>query len=234
MAAVLACGERAALSHLSAAALWGICSRVPPTIELSVPAGSARRIEGLVIHRRHTLTEDDLTRHHGIPVTSSVCTLIDIAAEIGRDAAEAAVNEADRLNLVDPETLRAALDGTPPRPGVGLLRDLLDRQTFRFTRSALERRFRRLAREAGLPNPETCAIVNGFEVDFDWPDLPLIVETDGLTYHRTPTQQTTDRRRDQAHTAAGIPHLRFTHSQVRDEAGYVRRTLLRAVSRLAA
>jgi very-short-patch-repair endonuclease len=73
-------------------------------------------------------------------------------------------------------------------------------------------------------------VVNGFEVDFYWPDLPLIVETDGLTYHRTPTQQEKDRLRDQAHAAAGIPHLRFTHSQVRDHPSHVRRTLVRVSS----
>lgn len=228
MAAVLACGEGAALSHRSAAALWGIRQREGPRIEVSVRVPGPRKVADITARRRPTLTDAELTKHDGIPVTSPVCTLIDLAAVIGRDALEAAVNEADRLNLVDPVTLRAALDDTPPRPGVGVVRDLLDRQTFTFTRSALERRFRRLAREAGLPVPETCVVVNGFEVDFYWPDLPLIVETDGLTYHRTPTQQKKDVLRDQAHTLARIPHLRFTHAQVRDEPAYVRVTLAKA------
>jgi very-short-patch-repair endonuclease len=227
MAAVLACGPRALLSHASASALWGIRRDRAGPIEVSVLTRGPRPVAGIRIHRRHTLTDGDLTEHRGIPVTSPVCTLIDLAAEIGPDV-EAAVNEADRLNLVDPETVRAALDETAPRPGVGVLRELLDRQTFNFTRSELERRFRRLARDAGLPEPQTCAVVNGFEVDFYWPELPLIVETDGLRYHRTPTQQKRDRLRDQAHTAAGIPHLRFTHAQVRDEPAYVRVTLAKS------
>lgn len=234
MAAVLAGGEGAALSHRSAAVLWGIWQREGPKIEISIPARGPRKIARLVIHRRNTLTDDDVTRRQGIPVTSPTCTLIDLAAEINRDALEAAVNEADRLNLVDPETLRTALDDTAPRPGVGVLRDLLDRQTFTFSRSELERRFRPLAREAGLPDPQTCVAVNGFEVDFYWPELPLIVETDGLRYHRTPTQQKKDLLRDQAHTLARIPRLRFTHAQVRDEPAYVRVTLAKAAKRLAA
>jgi very-short-patch-repair endonuclease len=72
--------------------------------------------------------------------------------------------------------------------------------------------------------------VNGFRVDFYWPELGLVVETDGLTYHRTPAQQAEDRRRDQAHTAAGLTVLRFTHAQVRYEPGYVEQ-VLRAVAR---
>ena len=232
MAAVLACGAGALLSHRSAAELWGIRKQPRGRIEVSIVSDAPRRVKRLLVHRRRALSETDITEHQGIPVTSPVCTLIDLATVIARDAVEAAVNEADRLNLVDPEALRAALYETAPRPGVGVLRDLLDRQTFKFTRSELERRFWRLAREAGLPDPETCVVVNGYEVDFYWPDIPLIVETDGLKYHRTPTQQKKDRLRDQAHTAAGIPHLRFTHAQVRDEPAYVRVTLAKAMARL--
>jgi very-short-patch-repair endonuclease len=82
---------------------------------------------------------------------------------------------------------------------------------------------------AGLPRPETREWVNAFEVDFYWPGLGLVVETDGLRYHRTPAQQARDRRRDQTHTAAGLTTLRFTHAQVRYEPDYVASTL-RAVA----
>jgi very-short-patch-repair endonuclease len=68
--------------------------------------------------------------------------------------------------------------------------------------------------------------VNGFEVDFYWPGLGLVVETDGLRYHRTPAEQARDRLRDQAHTAAGMRPLRFTHEQVRYEPGHVLETLI--------
>jgi very-short-patch-repair endonuclease len=74
--------------------------------------------------------------------------------------------------------------------------------------------------------------LNGFKVDFYWPDLGLVVETDGLRYHRTPAQQARDRLRDQAHTAAGLTPLRFTHSQVAYERAHVRRTLAAVGARL--
>jgi very-short-patch-repair endonuclease len=105
------------------------------------------------------------------------------------------------------------------------LRTWLDRRTFRLTRSRLERLFLPLAREVGLPVPETKVWVNGFEVDFLWPDLRLVVETDSLRHHRTPAQQARDHLRDQAHTAAGFATLRFTHEQVRYEPEHVRAVL---------
>ena len=98
-----------------------------------------------------------------------------------------------------PNQLRAALDTQPPRPGVAALRQALDRRTFTLSRSKLERRFLPIARRAGLPKPQTCAWVNGFEVDFYWPQLGLVVETDGLRYHRTAAEQARDRLRDQTH-----------------------------------
>jgi very-short-patch-repair endonuclease len=145
---------------------------------------------------------------------------------------ERAINEATKLDLTDPEALRAALDGLAGRPGVGVLREVLDRRTFVLTDSELERRFLRLVRAAGLPLPRTREMVNGFRVDFHWPELGLVVETDGLRYHRTPAQQATDRLRDQAHTAAGLTTLRFTHSQVRFSAMHVERILTGVAGRL--
>lgn len=88
-----------------------------------------------------------------------------------------------------------------------------------------------LVRRAGLPQPETGRCVNGFEVDFYWPDLALVVETDGLRYHRAPAQQARDRVRDQAHAAAGLTPLRFTRAQVRFEPAYVAVTLAAAARR---
>jgi very-short-patch-repair endonuclease len=77
--------------------------------------------------------------------------------------------------------------------------------------------------------PQTQATVNGYRVDFFWPEFGLVVETDGLTYHRTPAQQARDRVRDQAHVAAGLICLRFTHVQVRDDAEHVLATLRAAI-----
>jgi hypothetical protein len=185
MAAVLCCGVGAVLSHRSAGELWGILRRPSSTLEVSVPRGSSRRRPGIVIHRQAP-PQSELTKHRGIPVTSPLCTLIDLAAGLQRDPLEAAVNEADRLDLIDPEAVRAGLERFPRRAGVPALSATLDRRTFTLTDSQLERLFLPLARRAGLPRPLTQVLLNGFTVDFYWPDLSLVVETDGLRYHRTP------------------------------------------------
>ena len=95
----------------------------------------------------------------------------------------------------------------------------------RLSDSALERRFLALVKQAGLTLPQTRVCVNGFRVDFFWPDLGLVVEVDGLRYHRTASAQTRDRARDQAHTAAGLTQLRFTHAQARYQPHQVKATL---------
>ena len=233
MAAVLTCGPGAVLSHLSAAVLWGIVWRSTRETAISVPPGRCPdRRSGIVIHRRTALASEDVAKHQCIPVTTPIATLIDIAPLLGERALEAAINEADKRDLTDPDRLRAALDAVVPRPGTAILREMLDESTFALTDSDLERTFLRLARETGLPQPETGANVNGFKVDFHWPALGLVVETDGLRYHRTPAQQATDRLRDQAHTAAGLTTLRFTHAQVAEEPGQVKATLAAVAHRL--
>ncbi len=113
------------------------------------------------------------------------------------------------------------------------LRTLLDRRAFTLTDSALERRFKPIARAAGLPEPFTQQWVNGFRVDFFWPDLGLVVEIDGLRYHRTPAQQARAHVRDQTHLASGRLPLRFTHAQVTYERAYVEDTLRKMVACLS-
>jgi very-short-patch-repair endonuclease/predicted transcriptional regulator of viral defense system len=233
MAAVLSCGEGTVLSHSSAAALWRIGPVLPAVVEVSLLAAAYRRRPGLRIHRRPALQPRDLTTEHGIPVTGPVRTLIDLALRLDKRQLERAINEADKYDLVHPPALRCALEERKGEPGVARLRSILDRRTFRLTREELERRFLPLARRAGLPVPLTVQIVNRFEVDFYWPELGLVVETDGLRYHRTPAEQAHDRVRDQTHTAAGLTNLRFTHEQVRYEPDYVRRILAQVGSRLA-
>jgi very-short-patch-repair endonuclease len=233
MAAVLACGPNAVLSHMSAAALWGIRSANGGPIDVSVPLPRApRRRAGIEVHRRGRWTDDDVTRLHGIPVTSLVRTLIDIAIRLDRHELERAVCEADKLDLIDPERLRVALAGFPGQPGVAVLSRTLDRRTFTLTESELEHSFLTLVRNEGLPIPLTQQRVNGYRVDFYWPELRLIVETDGLRYHRTPAQQASDRTRDQVLTAAGLIPLRFTRAQVRYDPDHVRQTLAAVAGRL--
>lgn len=225
MAAVLCCGPDAVLSHWSAAALWGIGIEASHRIDVSVRTSSMHRRPGIRTHRRQTLRRKDIDVRNGIPLTGPVCTLIDLALHLGCANLERSINEANRLELIDPETLRDSLAAHRGRPGVKKLRAVLDRRTFQLTDSELERHFLGLVRDAGLPTPLTRQRLNGFLVDFYWPDLGLVVETDGLRYHRTPAQQARDRLRDQVHASAGLTPLRFTHSQVYFDAGHVQATL---------
>lgn len=232
MAAVIGCGGDAVLSHQSAAELWQVRRASTREIEVSVPPDQARRRAGIVVHRQ-ALVASDVTKQRGIPVTTPARTLVDLTRRLSRRDLEAAVNAADKLGLTNPPALREALDGPMSgRPGVAILRGTLDRRTFTLTDSELERLFLPIASEAGLPVPRTGCLVNGFKVDFHWPELGLVVETDGLRYHRTPAQQAADRRRDQVHTASGLVSLRFTHEQVAFEPSYVREILLAVVARL--
>jgi hypothetical protein len=233
MAAILAFGDGAVLSHSSAAALWRIGFEQRGLVELAIPSQSHRQIPGIRIHRRPSLRLRDVTTEFGIPVTTPTQTLIDMALRLDRAGIERVINEADKYNLAHPPGIRRALDERISEPGVARLRHVLDRRTFRLTKEELERYFLPLAAKAGLPIPLTGRWVNGFEVDFYWPDLGLVVETDGLRYHRTPAAQARDRLRDQAHTAAGLTQLRFTHEQVRYEPEYVARILAQTARRFA-
>jgi Protein of unknown function (DUF559) len=217
MAAVLACGEGAVLSHRSAAELWGIGREEAGRIDVSIRRRSRIARRGVKVRCRPSIPGRSLVRRHGIPVTTPVQTLIDLATELRTLRLERPVNEADRLDLVDPETLRHSLDDHVGMPGVKALRTLLDRHTFRLSDSDLEILFRPLALAAGLPLPLTKHRVLGYEVDFFLPDHGLVVETDGLRYHRTPAQQARAVKRDQTHTAAGLRVLRFTHRQIAHE-----------------
>ncbi len=232
MAAVMACGETAVLSHLSAAGLWGMVALRPGAVHVSVPLETKRRRPGIQVHRSRAIEPESVTHRLGIPVTRPVLTLVQLAATVEADPLEAAVNEADARGVIDPERLRAGLDRYARVPGAAVLRRTLDRHTFSRTDSWLERAFRPIVRRAGLPKPTSRKRLNGFRVDFYWRELGLVVETDGLTYHQTPAQQARDRRRDQAHTVAGLTVLRFTHAQVRYEAPYVEATLAAVAARL--
>jgi very-short-patch-repair endonuclease len=214
MAAVLACGDDAVLSHRSASELWGIGYEERGRIDVSIRRKSKITRTGIKVHARPSLDASSCVVRCGIPVTHPVQTLIDLATELKPLRLERAVNEADKLDLVDPETLRRALDGYGGMPGVRTLRTMLDRHTFRLSDSYLEVYFRPLALAGGFPLPLTKHWVLGYETDFWFPDHGLIVETDGLRYHRRPSQQARMAKRDQTHTATGLRVLRFTHWQI--------------------
>lgn len=225
MAAVLACGPEALLSHHSAAALWGIRDSRPGDAHVVVPTGRPRNRPGVCAHRRRNHEAPGRREVDRIPVTHPVATLIDLAAYLPNGQVEAAVNEADHRDLVNPEQLREALDPLPRWPGVARLRRLLEGPTIALTSTQLERLFLPLAFAAGLPAPQTQTSVGRRRVDFLWTELGLVVETDSLRYHRTAFKQAADKRRDNAHVASGLATLRFTHLQVCHEPEYVRSTL---------
>jgi very-short-patch-repair endonuclease len=214
MAAVLACGDDAVLSHRSAAELWGIGHEESGRIDVSIRRRSKITRRGVLVRARPKLPELSVVRRFGVPVTHPVQTLIDLATELRPMRLERAVNQADVHDLVDPETLRRSLDAFVGMPGVKTLRTMLDRHTFRLSDSDLEILFRPLARAAAFPLPLSKHWVLGWEVDFFFPDHGLIVETDGLRYHRTPAQQARMVKRDQKHTSHGYRVLRFTHWQI--------------------
>ena len=195
-------------------------------IEVSVPASCHRRPTGIADPSAHDAWMSWTTA--ASRVTSPVLTLDRPARHRpSRDELEAAINAADQLR--SRRSRGAAVCARPvpgDEPGVARLRETLDRRTFTLTDSVLERHFLPIARRAGLSRPLTGQIVNGYKVDFYWPELGLVVETDGLRYHRTPAQQAKDAVRDQVHTAAGLTPLRFPRAQVVFEPSSVEETLI--------
>jgi hypothetical protein len=113
---------------------------------VSLVGAGPRRRPGIIVHRRQNLTADEVTRRFAIPLTTPVATLVYLASFASLDRLEAAINTADRLDLVDPETLRLALNDMPRRQGLARLRRTLDRHTFTLSDSGLERLFLSMVR----------------------------------------------------------------------------------------
>jgi very-short-patch-repair endonuclease len=212
MAAVLACGDDAALSHDSAAGLWRMTREPAAPIHVSV-LGDRRSRGDIEVHPRPEL---HMTTHKGIRVTTPAQTLIDLARTWSQSDVEQAIGEAEFRRLISLRALRAAAAKAGNRGAA--LRRIIDRVTFRVTQSELEREFLRLLERAKLPVPETQRRFGKYRVDFYWPELRLVVEADGGNFHRTTAQQAADRRRDQEHIRAGRTPMRITHGQVFFEA----------------
>lgn len=232
MAVVLACGPGAALSRRSAAALWGFGKEHEDYVDVTVRRTSEARIPGVRCHRRPTLSADAVAIRKNIPLTQPVQTFLELTTITGPKGLERAINEADKRDVIDADALRKALDDHPGEPGVRPLRWILDKHTFRLSDDELERLFRPLAAAAGLPIPLTKQMVNDFEIDFFWPDLGLVVETDGWRYHRTPSAQSRDALRFQVHVAHGLTPLRFSHYQIKYEPDHVLDILRRTAAHL--
>jgi len=221
MGATLVSGAGAALDGESGLALWDVRGNEGKEIEVAVPESARRNQTGIKLRRVRGLA-DQVIEIDGIPVLSLPPLFVQLAGRVKPGALEAAINEADKKDLIHVERLRREIEALRGRPGVAALRRTIDRATFRYTDSELERAMRPIFRAARLRAPETQELVNGCLVDFYWPDLNFVIETDGGRFHRTAFQQRNDRRRDQAHTLAGTAHLRFTHGQIRFERAYVK------------
>ena len=220
-AATLVCGAGAALDGESGLALWDVRSNEGKAIEVAVPESARRDQTGIKLRRVRGLA-DQVTAIDGIPVLSLPPLFVLLAGRVKPGALEAAINEADKKDLIHVEQLRREIEALRGRRGVAALRRVIDRATFRYTDSELERAMRPVFRAAKLRAPETQQRVNGCLVDFYWPELNFVIETDGGRFHRTAFQQASDRRRDQAHTLANTAFLRFTHGQIRYERAYVK------------
>lgn len=232
MAAVLACGPKAVLSHRSAAGLWGLRPDNRRKSDISLPSPSARSKAAIEVHRSVTLTAEDLTTVDGIPCTTLARTLVDLGDVVNRRAVERAVEQAEVLRLFDLHRIERAIERAGPRRGAGLLSSVLEnlnRPT--LTESELEEAFLALCREAALPTPEvnagmTLADGSAIRVDFLWREQRLAVETDGHPFHRTRQSRERDARRDVLLRLEGFEPVRFTGRQVALEKEWVTRTLL--------
>lgn len=229
MAALLAAGEGAVLSHASAAALWELRATRAAAIHVTVPsyAGRSRR-PGVVVHRSCALGAADVAHHDAIAVTSVARTLVDLAGMLARGPLERTVERSLELRLFDLAGVRAAIDARPTSRGAGALARVVaavhDEPT--LTRSELEALMRDLCADHGIEPPQVNARVEGCEVDFLWRSQRLIVETDGHARHGTRTAFERDRARDARLTLLGYRVVRFTYRQLVHERDVVVATLL--------
>jgi very-short-patch-repair endonuclease len=214
MAAVLACGPGAVLSHVDAAALHDL--RQIGSGRIHVTAPSRHNIPGIRCHYAHVLCVADTTVVDGIPVSSLARAYLDIAEVLNHRRLIEALEAGQRQNKLDVGALEAVMARNPGRRGIrplqAALAELADDPP--LLQSDLERAFRDLIRRHGLPEPQYNVYVEGHLVDAVWPDRRLVVEVDGWNYHRTKRSFEEDRRRDRKLLRAHWRVARFTNDHV--------------------
>lgn len=213
MAAVLAVGPGAVLSHRDAAALWGILPSNRRLIEVSAPRRRRAR-EGVEI-RKADLPPDEITTLDGIPVTTVARTLLDLAAVETEARLGQALGEAERRRLADRTPLTELFRRRPRSKGIATLRALVPDTT--VTRSQFERDFRAFCERHGIPRPQMNIALHGFTVDAYWAHANLVVELDGYEFHRGRMSFEGDRARDRVLLVAGVRTTRITHRQLTRE-----------------
>ncbi len=215
MAAVLAGGDDAILSHGSAAVVHHLIpypARVA-MVDVTLIGRHVRRRPGVLIHRVQSMPSDERTTRHGIPLTTAARTILDLAAQLTTAELEQTVAQAHRRRLSTPKALEALLVRYRGRPGTPALRRILD-GTPAFTRSKAERRLLELIRKADLPRPQVNARILGFEVDLLWPHHRLVVEVDGYPFHSSRPDRRRDQARDRELATHGYTVIRFDPDEV--------------------
>jgi hypothetical protein len=223
LAAVLAVGEGAALSHRSAAAIWNLLPATARAPEVAV-ARNIKPRAGIRLHCLRSLPEDHVTTRNAVPCTTVARTIVDLAAVVPPRRLERALGEAEVLRLYDRTDIEAVLAANPRRPGSRTLQMLLggpDPSTT-LTRTPLEEQFLALCDRAGLPRPECnvpFTLSDGTEISIDalWSSAALAVELDSRGFHSSWRAQVKDRRRDAQLTLAGLKPLRFTEADLTRE-----------------
>jgi very-short-patch-repair endonuclease len=231
MAAVLACGPTAVLSHRDAAALWGIRRSSRRDIDVTVARRGRRALDGITLHSVRELWEDDRGVMEGIPVTSLARALLDLAEVVRPRELERAFEEAERLRILDVAAIESLLARSRGRRGekpLGrLVRDYAGEPP--PTRSEFERIFVDLCDAEGIRRPRVNSIVEGYEVDAAWVEQKLLVELDSREFHDNDKAFETDRVRDAVLQLAEYRVLRVTWRRLRREphivAGLLRRGL---------
>jgi predicted transcriptional regulator of viral defense system len=211
IAAVRACGKGAVLSGPAAAHLLGLVKGPPPPPDVTSP--TERRIKGIRTRRCRRIDRRDVTRVHGIPVTSVARTLVDVAAEMSPSDLARAFHEAEVRYRTKPAHVEAALARVPNRPGARTLRAVL-RGDVRAVLSELERAFLALLRQQGLPLPETNRPAGGHRVDCRWPRQRLTVELDSYRFHNSRHAWEKDRQREREARAREDNYRRYTWRDV--------------------
>jgi very-short-patch-repair endonuclease len=213
LAAALACGEGAVVSHDWAGAIFGIRPPTSGPIDITIPSCSTRVRPGIRVHRTRRLDAPDTCAHEGVPLTSPARTLLDLAEILPRKELQRAVEQAQILRCVRVDELHAIVARSSGFHGTSGLRSLLAAEPA-LTRSEAERRLLELLRAAEIAPAATNARVGRHEVDFLWTAERLVVEVDGYAYHSNRAAFERDRARDAALQAAGYRVMRATWRQI--------------------
>jgi very-short-patch-repair endonuclease len=221
VAAVLAAGHGAVLSHRAAAALSGIRGWAGGRVDVTVPRNRKTR-RGIEIHRS-VLAADEITAQDGIPVTTPVRTLLDLAGVLSLHQLERAVHETEYRRLTSPLSLDALLTRHQGRRGTAALRKIADQDNLgsTLTRSELEIAFLAFLDAHHLERPKVNERIGPYTVDALWPQQRLVAELDSRQAHQTTRAFEEDRARDRHLLTKGYRVVRVTHRQLHHESATI-------------